>query len=89
MTAARTSDVSIATVTIPPVTPIVRDHGSRLLEKLHAIRPMLADRDIHKKVAAIPATGWAARAPIGRGRHPARGPTGCTLPGWRAAQPER
>ena len=45
MTASRTSNVSNATVTIPPATPIARDHGNRLLKKVYAIRPMLADRE--------------------------------------------
>ena len=55
MTAPRTSDVSTATVTIPPATLIPTDADTRLLKKVRAIRPMLADRAPRKKLAAIPA----------------------------------
>ena len=55
MTAPRTSDVSTATVTIPPATSIARDPGTRLLKKVHAIRPLGADRESRKTVAAVPA----------------------------------
>ena len=54
MTAPRTSDVSTATPTIPPATPIARDHGTRLLKKIHATRPMLAERERRKNIAAFP-----------------------------------
>ncbi len=54
MTAPRTSDVITATTTIPPATPIARDADTRLLKKIHAIRPMLAERESRKKVAAVP-----------------------------------
>ena len=55
MTAPRTSNVSTATPSIPPVTPVVRDAGTPLLKKIHAIRPMRAERESRKKLAAIPA----------------------------------
>ena len=54
MTAHRTSIVSTATATIPPTTPIASDADTRLLKKIHAIRPMLADRDSRKKLDEIP-----------------------------------
>ena len=54
MTAPRTSDVSTATATIRPATPIVREAGAPLLKKIHAIRPMLADRESRRNVAAFP-----------------------------------
>ncbi len=55
MTEHRTSTVSTGTATMPYVTPIARDHGNPLLKKIHATRPMLADRERPKKLAAIPA----------------------------------
>jgi hypothetical protein len=57
MTSPRTSNVSTTTPTptIPPATPIVRDAGTLLLKKVHAIRPMLTDRENRKKLDAIPA----------------------------------
>ena len=55
MTAPRTSNVSTANVTIPQATPSVRDAGTPLLKKIHAIRPMLAAREHRKKLTAIPA----------------------------------
>ena len=55
MTAHRTSIVSTAAATLPPTTPIASDAGStRLLKKIHAIRPMLADRESRKKLDEIP-----------------------------------
>ncbi len=45
MTEHRTSTLSTDTATMPPATPIVRDAGTPLLKKIHAIRPMLADRE--------------------------------------------
>ena len=55
MTAPRTSNVSTAAATDPSATPIARDAGTRLLKKIHATRPMLAERERRKNVAAIPA----------------------------------
>lgn len=55
MTAPRISTVSTVTATTPPATPIVRDAATPLLKKVHAIRPMLAERDSRKRLAAIPA----------------------------------
>ena len=54
MTAPRTPDVITPTATIPPATPVARDQGTRLLRKVHAIRPMLVERESRKKVAAVP-----------------------------------
>ena len=59
MTEHRTSITSTGSATIPPATRSRR--GTRLLKKIHAIRPMLADRERRKKLAAI-----AANAPINR-----------------------
>lgn len=55
MTEHRTSITSTGSATIPPA----RDAGTRLLKKLHATRPMLADRERLKKLGA-----FAANAPI-------------------------
>ena len=55
MTTPRTSGVSTATTTIPHAAPIARDAGTPLLKKVHATRPMIAERERRKKVAAIPA----------------------------------
>ena len=54
MTEHRTSALSTATATMPPATPIVRDAGTPLLKKVRAIRPMLAERESRKRLAAIP-----------------------------------
>lgn len=54
MTAHRTSNLSTGTATITPATPIARDADTRLLKKVHAIRPMLVERESRKKVAAVP-----------------------------------
>jgi hypothetical protein len=54
MTAPRTSDVTTASISIPP-TSIPTDADTRLLKKVRAIRPMLAARETRKKLAAIPA----------------------------------
>ena len=54
MTVPRTPDVTAATASIPPATPIPSDTDTRLLKKIHAVRPMLARREIRKKVAAVP-----------------------------------
>ena len=56
MTAPRTPDVITATATIPPATPVARDQGTRLLRKVHAIRPMLVERESRKKVDELPRT---------------------------------
>jgi len=50
----RTSVISTATATIPPAAPVATDADTRLLKKIHAVRPMLARREIRKKVAAVP-----------------------------------
>ena len=54
MTAPRTPDVSTDTATITPATPIASDADTRLLKKVHVIRPMLVERESRKKVAAVP-----------------------------------
>ena len=54
MTAPRTSDESTATTTIPPATPIARAAGTPLLKKIHAIRPMRADRESRRNIATFP-----------------------------------
>jgi hypothetical protein len=54
MTAHRTSIVSIDTATNRPASPIARDTGTLLLKKVHALRPMLAERETRKTVAAFP-----------------------------------
>jgi hypothetical protein len=51
---ARTSVISTGTPTVPPATPIARDAGTLLLKKVHAIRPMQAERARRKNVAAFP-----------------------------------
>ena len=53
MTAPRRSNVSTAG-TIPPASPIASDTDTRLLKKIHAIRPMLADREGRKKLEELP-----------------------------------
>ena len=52
MTAPRTPDVSVASATIPPASEV----DTRLLKKIHAIRPMLADRESRKKLDDLPRT---------------------------------
>ena len=54
MTAHRTSIVSHGGSPMPPTTPIASEAETRLLKKLHTIRPMLADRNSRKNVAAFP-----------------------------------
>jgi hypothetical protein len=55
MTEHRTSTVSTGIATLPPASPIASNADTRLLKKIHAIRPMLAARDSRKKLAAVPA----------------------------------
>jgi hypothetical protein len=54
MTAPRTSNVIAAAGTVQPATPIASDADTRLLKRIHAVRPMLARRESWKKVAAVP-----------------------------------
>lgn len=49
MTAHQTTIVSPSTA-----TPIASDADTRLLKKIHATRPMLAERERRKNIAAFP-----------------------------------
>ena len=50
MTAHRTSILSTGTATILPAS----DADTRLLKKIHATRPMLADREGRKQLNKLP-----------------------------------
>ena len=54
MTAHRTSTLNTGTATVTPATPIASDADKRLLKKVHAIRPMVADREDRKKLDELP-----------------------------------
>jgi len=45
MTDIRTAALTMTTATIPATTPIHRDGDGRLLKKIHAIRPVLVERE--------------------------------------------
>ena len=59
MTDIRTATLHMTTATVLPTTPIHIDGNGRLLKKILAIRPVLADRE---RAAAAPANAKAAPA---------------------------
>ena len=59
MTDIRTAALNVPAATVPPTTHMHRDADARLLKKIHAIRPVLADRERAAAAGAKAALGPA------------------------------